>query len=354
MNDHYPQPNKMPGRSVKIWVTILSILLTLCLVPSIMGFPLKRTVFNSNFYINILNQQQFFERMPGLIASTMIAPAIDENGNNTNLFSGLNQTQAELLVNTIIPAGWLEEQALSLINLGLDFINLESNDISIKVDLQPLKNNLSTDTGRQMIMMVISGFPACSGDQLNLILIGIQTGQSGLVLCNPPVSDLPVLDFVLTPISNAVSSVIPSSFEFPTNRQSEKIRAFTLSPDYVLYRVIRKSLDIMPWVSFCLTLIIISVSFRSKGLFLLGLGLPLIFAGILSALMAGWFSLMSGQLASFIIDSFTNSGLSYFGELIQAVGQQVIVTTGSSVLIWSLGALMIGLVLIAVRLFFKK
>jgi hypothetical protein len=342
-----------PGKSVRGWIVTFSIFLGLCLIPTIIGFPLRRTVFQPNFYLDILRQQQFFEQIPGLIATTIISPTIDESGNNTNLFSGLSQTQAELLVNTIIPAGWLEEQTNHLIAAGMDFVNLRSDNLAIQIDLQPLKDILNSATGQQVIAMVINGFPECSGDQINLILVGIQTGQSGLFFCNPPASDQPVLQYLLKPISSAVSSAIPSTLVFPTIRQTEQITMFTRSSGYWIYKYIRQSMDFLPWVSLIL-IMIIAISLRTRDRLLMGLGLPLIFAGIISAIPGICTILWSVQLSTGFANSYEKSGLPVFVELIQRIGQQVFLSVGLNVSIWSLGALIIGLFLIAIRLLLKK
>lgn len=343
-----------PGKSVRGWIATFSILLGLCLIPTIIGFPLRRTVFQPNFYMNILRQQQFFEQMPGLIATTIISPIIDESGNNSNLFSGLSITQSELLVNTIIPTGWMEEQTNDLIAAGMDFVNLKSDKLAIQIDLQPLKDNLNSFTGQQVIAMVINGFPECSGDQINLILVGIQTGQSGLVFCSPPASDQTMLQYLIKPISDAVSSAIPSTLVLPAIRQTEKITMFTRSPGYWFFKLFRWGVDILPWVSLILIIMIIAFSLRTRDRMLMGLGLPLIFTGIISAIPGICTILWSVQLSNGFANSFAKSGLPVFVVLIQRIGQQVFLSAGLNVLIWSLGALIIGLLLIAIRLLLKK
>ncbi len=86
----------------------------------------------------------------------------------------------------------------------------------------------------------------------------------------------------------------------------------------------------------------------------MGLGLPLIFTGIISAIPGICTILWSVQLSNGFANSFAKSGLPVFVVLIQRIGQQVFLSAGLNVLIWSLGALIIGLLLIAIRLLLKK
>ncbi len=333
-------------KMLNLFSALFSILLGICLVFSLIGIPLKRTILNPDFINQNLVKSGFYEQIPGSIASTISAQA--------SSMIPLSQEQAVVLINAILPQGWVNQQTEQIINQAESFLNLESREISILVNLQPIKDNVYSEAGQQALISVINSLPTCSEEQLGQMIIGLQTGQPLIAVCSPIPSGLIPVEFVLVPVSAMVSNAIPESIQFPTEAQTETIKAWAASSDFQMYRIAREVINWAPWVSLFLFIMVIGSNFRSISKMMLWLGLPMIGAGLISAI-PGLFAIVNGgQISNQVSMAGSQYGMGAFSGLIESVIRELIYSSGLSLLFWSVGAVFVGLILFVISLITKK
>ena len=287
----------------------------------------------------------------------MVTDAIITNSQGSLAYSPLSwlsREQTEEFVKAVIPAEWVKQQTEIVLQSVMSFVNLQQDSLFVVIDLQAVKDNLTGPAGKQAVMNLLTGLPECSMEQLNLIIVAVQSGQTGFELCNPPVNELLLLDMVLDPIMKEIADAVPPSIILPTNEQAQIILNLTQSPAFQVYRYARTGLAVLPWVCLILILLIVILGWRSLRWMMNGLCFSFIQAGLAGAIPGAWFFLQGKQLSAEWVSAFNITGLGEIGSLVVNLVQQVIQTAGRSLLIWSLGALWLGLVCLAVRSFAKK
>lgn len=340
-----------PGKATATWITLLAILLTICLFLTYIILPLNRTALNAEFYVSSLTDSQVYSRLPELITGS-ITSSIQVTGDSSisgQLLAVLTQDQVNALVTATIPPGWAETQANALIRAVMDFVNLESNGISVVIDLQPIKQNLLGPTGQQAFYALLANPPACTPEQLSLILTALQNGQTGFTLCNPPVEDASMMDFLIQPVIAGFNNAIPAAITIPSAAQAAALTALMDSKPFHTYDWIRQLMTMIPWICLGLALLISILARRFWRLWMTGLGLPLVFSGMAAALPAAWLYMNNAlDFKPYLI--MTGMQIpSMIADILNSLGQELLQSLGWSMLIWSLGALMAGLILVALR-----
>ncbi len=339
----------VPAKGV---IVLLSILFGISLLVTLVSLPLKASLFNQEFFLQRFESQDLYQNLPSLIVES-IHEKLSANEKDA-FISNLSRGDLENLVMILIPDGWLELQTQVALWSVLDFVNLNSDDIFYLVDLKPLKQNLDTPQAQQAIVSMITGLPECSGDQMNLIVAAIQLGQGGFTFCNPPVSDLPVVDFLLTPVTNEIRSRIPDAIQIPSDTGRQYLQAFRSSVAYGWYWYFRKSLEFLPWVNLSLGLLIFLFSLRRVKWMMTGLGIPLVITGFLSSIPWFWLLINSNNLANQLVTISGFSEMQHSAQVIFRIAQDILVAVSKVALVYTVAALFMGLLLLAIGLLIKK
>lgn len=341
-----------PGSIAKGLIISLSIILTICLIPALLSLSFNQTIFKSNFYAGVLKRTNFYEQVPTLIADTVMS-----TGSSTmqgGLLSGMDQSQFRWVVESIIPPGWIETQTNAAMASVLDFLNFKTESLKIVIDLQPIKDYLSGNDGKQSLVSLLASLPECNEDQLTQIMIAMQSGQGGFALCHPPSSDLFNMDTMLDPVIDSFAASLPSVIEIKNDNPQGVIQRIINSPIINIYRKFRIILPIFPWVCLVLALCIILLSRRSLQWMVSGLGVPLVFASLLCAIPGVWLFLTGGRGLNGVAPDASFSSMQGFDGLLGGVIQEGFKTAGQGVLVWCVGALACGLILISINIVTKK
>ena len=345
-----------PGKAARTLIILFSILLTICLVVTFIIIPLNRTALNADFYINTLNQNQVYSQMPDLVTGSIIT-SIQEtefNSLNNQILAALTEDQISALVAALIPPEWVETQTNLVIHAIMDFVNLKSTDLMVVIDLQPIKENLVGPAGKQAFTALLSNLPTCTIDQLNLILTSLQNGQTGFELCNPSLDSTEMMEFLMQPVITDFNESIPAAITIPSAGQAELVQSLVKSNYFKAYRSYRQALAIIPWISLGLGFLILMLSLRSWRWSLTALGLPLVFSGMAAALPGAWLYMNSSLDFKSTLSSIGFALPVVITDTINTIGQELLRSLGWSMLIWSLGALVAGLILVAIRFIFGE
>ncbi len=337
-----------PNTIAKGLIVGLALLLALCLVPAIIDLSVNQTVFRSGFYAGVLRRTNFYEQVPTVIADTVMASG--SSAMQGGLLAGLNQEQFIWMMTTMLPPRWVESQTNAAMDSVLDFLNFKTESLTITVDLQPIKDYLTSPAGKQSLVNLLDSLPDCSDDQLTQIMIAMQSGQGGFALCKPPSSDLFNMDNMLDPVINSFSAGLPAVILLPPDNQQGRIEQLVRSPVFLVYQKVRQFLVLFPWICLILALMIILLSLRSLRWMVTALGIPLVVASLAAAIPGVWLFLTGGQgLSGVAFDSGLVSMQGLEGLLVGVI-QEGFKTAGQGLLVWCVGALAIGLILISIRL----
>lgn len=342
---------------VKGWIVFFSIIFGLLLIPTLIFLPVNNTIFQPQSYLKVLDKDQFLDQLPRMVAETVIKTAANKAPQTIgeNVFSVLSQEQIEGLIVSVIPAGWIETQTESGITSILDFLNLKTTELVVHVDLQQIKDNLTGPAGKQVFLNFVSTLPSCTFDQLAIILAGLENNQSGEIpLCNPPVTNLVLLDSLISTAMSQFAAALPSEIIFPAGEQARQIGSLTSSTGFKIYRFIRRSMLLLPWACLGFGFLIVLLSIRSMRWMFSSLGIPMILAGMLIGFFGAVLLYGGNQGINSLL--FQNSQASFQGieQLVVGVVQEIITSLGRFTLIVSLASLSLGIILFVVSRILKK
>lgn len=339
-------PKKHPNAVSKGLIIGLSLLLGICLVPTIITLSVNQTLFKTDFYAGVLKKTNFYEQLPVLLSDSVMSSGT--SALQGGILAGLDQEQFKWLMLSILPHGWIETETNAAMASVLDYLNLETKTLSIVIDFQPIKDYLASPAGKQALVNLLDNLPECSEEQLTQIMIAMQSGQGGFALCHPPASDYFNMDTMLDPVIYSFSTNLPNAIILPPEGQGGIIENLINSPIFQLYRSLRGLLLIFPWICLILAAIIFLLSLRSLRWMTGAFGLPLIFASMVASLPGAWLFLMGGRdLTRIFADNGVGTLQGLEGLLVQ-VFQQGLQTAGQGMLFWCLGTLALGLVLLVV------
>jgi len=338
------------------WITLFSILLGIFLIPTLIILQLNQTLLNDDFYMEIIQKQQIKDGM-----SIVINNSISEGFNSLAAAGSLSQdnfvfpTQfVDDLVEVVIPEGWLEEQTQAMIESIMDFVNLRSDTFSTTIDLQPIKANIASPAGRQALLDVLTKLPVCTGEQLLSLLFTIQSGEGKLEFCSPPVGELGLVDQYLDPLLNQLTISIPGTMVFPTGQQAEIIEKFKSSPGFLVYRVVRQVMDVIPYTSLFFLVMIIILSIRSYRVMATAIGVPFFVAGIIIAIPGLWITLDRSMESGKFLATTLFSRIPEISELFYPFIREVMAGMGRTSIILGFGTLLAGVLLFLLRTLFKR
>lgn len=346
-----------PRSSVKGWIVFFSILFGLLLIPTLILTTLNYTIFQPEFYSKALEKQHFYDQLPGQIAETVIN-SIESNGFQgieQNVFAALSKEQLEALLVAVIPEGWMQAQTEEGIKSVLGFLNFETIELKLRVNLQPIKDNLTGPDGKQVLKSFLAALPPCSGDQLSLIISGLINGQvREILLCNPPLTDLGLLDPVLNQVMGQFAAKIPCEITIPAGQPAGQIRPLVETGGYKLYRLIRQTMIFLPWACLGFGLLIILFSMRSIRWMFASLGVPMIFSGFVAGSFGAILFFGGNQDIHLLLGQNSPAGLQGIEQLIIGIGQDIFISVGRIILIASLVTLLSGLILFLASRIFKE
>ena len=163
-----------------------------------------------------------------------------------------------------------------------------------------------------------------------------------------------VMDTMLDPVIYSFSASLPAIIILPPEGQVGFIENLINSPVFQLYRSFRAVLALFPWISLVLAMMIVLLSLRSLHWMSGALGAPLVIASMVSSIPGAWLFLIGGRdLSSIFAENSLGTLQGLEGLLIQ-VFQKGLQTAGQGLLVWCLGALSLGLVLMVAWFMTKK
>ncbi len=341
----------------KNWSIFLAILLAVSLVPALVFLAVQKTIFNADYYTQVLNDQGFYEQIPNVVVESVqesLSKSMPEQGAGI-FFTLIPAEQLTGLIESAIPADWIESQVAANLQGIMDFINLRSTSLVVTLDLKPIKDNLSGTQGSRLMLDLLSSFPACTVEQLNSIMASLQGGSGGQgSLCNPGMEDSAILDPFMAVLIGQMTTNVPDAITFPPAGQDNLEEKIITSPVFQVYRFIRIGMWLTPWIALVIGLLILLISRKSPRWILVCLSGSGMFAGLSTSAIGASLYLSNGDTLQQLVQSTGLQNFEMILELARVISTQYVIGVGKAILTAGLIALLVGLILWAISRFLKR
>jgi hypothetical protein len=315
----------------KLVASILVLLFLLSALISILLLSFESQLLNPDFYLEVFEEVDFFDRLPEIAAvqiqytmgysPCLEDPADCENdeldfsssqGGPPSYFQALSEKDWELLLTGLLPQEWLEDQIQEITGNLFNALESGEGDLTIKISMVELKNNLSGEAGVEAIAQLLEAQPECSKDDLlemTRILEGREEVGKDFLTCRPPDDFLenhaPQLEVILRRSLRDVPDEIDLGkglFDAGgSGNQAALINIFGYDlPRYMLFRWIQWGIRMSPL--FCVTLLLVIALLAVHSYKALGVwwGYPLAISGLIGIALA----MLIGPLTNFLTNTF--------------------------------------------------
>lgn len=275
----------------QVFAAICAVLFIISGVLVLLLFNIEAQAFSSRTYKQAFEEQHLYERMPGILATTL-ATYIAENG---SLFPFLQLLTVEDWQNNIVvllPPEELKAMADQSLDATFDYVNGRTN--SVVISLMPVKNHLAGDAGIQLVLQILQRQPACTTDQLTQMALGLFGGQ--ITLCNPPPQAIGLMMPLIQSQLQSVISIFPNELTLVS-----PLTSGTPADPRTKLNTVRTAIRLTPLIP--LLLLVAVAAFIVRGLvdWLTWWGWPLMITGGISTLIGLFGSPMIAGILQFLI-----------------------------------------------------
>lgn len=323
-------------------------------LPALFAIPAERILFNPEEYKRTLAEQDVYDRFP-----TMLGEMVSEGGNKlipgtgTAVLNMLDQARYDAVIQELFPEMWVRAQAESLIDQFWAFMNFDTAELALTVDLRPVKNHLGGEGAPEIASIIVEGLPPCTAeDLLNFAIQALQGQAEGLPLCKPPEQFLNLTNNLVGGLLTGTSATMPdeidlaSGLQFASSLSGERVEG-AAARWFGVYRFFRQVNPWLPYaaVGFALLAVVLSLGTKRGPLFWGGvtLALPGLSALAIALLLGLWLA----QFVPVMVGAAFGADIVLFDTLtnvIHAVTRRFIV----SAIVWGMGVGLLGVALLGV------
>ena len=282
-------------------------------------------LFNPDFYLEVFEEEDFFDRLPEIAAAQIRysmtynpcledpemcengeSPGEESEGGPPSYFQALSEDDWENLLAELLPEDWLENQVQELVTNTIDSIRSGSEDLPLGISLMELKDHLTGQGGVDAIRGVMGSQPECSKDDLlemARVLDGSDDSEMDLLTCYPGDEFLddyaPQIEVFL---SKSLKD-IPDEIDLAGDLTGKEITIKPLKLDLplpALINFLRWIILISPLLNLLLLLVIATLAVHSFKALRVWWGYPIAITG----LMATALSSLASPAADFLSSKF--------------------------------------------------
>ncbi|MGE5373731.1 MAG: hypothetical protein ACM3XO_01645 [Bacteroidota bacterium] len=330
---------------LKTLAAICAVLFILAGVPVLLFFNIERKAFDAATYKQAFEDQQLYQRMPGLIAATL-SSSMSQNGSTPTFLRELTVDEWQTTISTLLPPEELRAMTDQTLDSTFDYLNFRSN--SVVISLLPVKARLTGEGGVNVVREFLRTQPACTMEQLTQMGMGLLSGN--IILCNPPEEAMGFFTPFIQSQIGTISATFPNEIALVPASESGTPN----DPRFKLQWV-RSGIVFSPFFLLLLLLAIALFAVRSLRDLLLWWGWPLLITGATATLIALTGSPLMGWFLQFLIQIYGAAFLpvtlaSTIAETASAVARQMLVP----VIIQGFVIAMIGLLMVIAGTFLFK
>lgn len=343
-------PSFRPRRPFWVILAILGAYLTG--LPALFAIPAERILFNADEYKRALAEQDVYDRFP-----TMLGEMVSEGGNKlipgtgTAVLNMLEKSRYDAVIQELFPVSWVRDQAESLIDQFWAFLNFETPELALKVDLRPVKSHLGGEGAPEVASIIVEGLPPCTAEDLfTFALQALQGTAEGLPLCKPPDQFLNLTNNLVGGLLAGTSSTMPdeidlaSGLRFASTLGGERVEG-AASRWFGVYRFFRQVNPWLPYAAAGFALLAIGLSTRTRRGPLFWGGVTLVLPGLSALAIALLFGLWLAQFVPVLVGAVFGADMVLFDTLVDVI-ETVMRRFIGSVLLWSAVVGLLGVALI--------
>ena len=166
----------------KFLAGVCAILFVITGVLALLFFNIERKVFSAETYKQAFENQQLYDRMPGILADAL-ATAITQNDQASIYLKSFAVQDWESAISALIPPEELKALADNTLDSTFDYLNGRTD--SAVISLLPFKSHLAGSGGVEAVLQLLHTQPVCTVDQIIEMTLALM-GGGDLVFCNPP------------------------------------------------------------------------------------------------------------------------------------------------------------------------
>lgn len=278
------EPLSGVSRAVLSFLMTLLIILT---VPSLFVIPAEAILFRPYSYQRALDNQQFSQRFPALLAETIIAEDIPALEGNPQI-AYFDRGQLAALLEGIFPPEWITSQTEGILQGAGDYVNFQRSDLALQVDMREIKARLSGPQGSAIARQVVDTWPECSAEEIGRIMELAVSGQlSGIPLCQPPDALRPAFEQAVYLSLQLMAGSLPDVVDLGSPLTNETVLPGVSGPlvpnwygVFRGYAILRWLFRLLPVISLAVLLWIVLLTIRSLPDLFHSAGSPLLTAGL--------------------------------------------------------------------------
>jgi hypothetical protein len=164
-----------------LFAAICAVLFVLSSVVILLLINIERKAFSAATYKQAFADQRLYERMPQILATTL-AGYVAENGSAVPFLQTLTVEDWQNSITMLLPPEELKAIADNSLDSIFDYLNGRTN--AVVISLVPLKTQLASASGVDIVLQILRRQPDCTLEQLGQMAQGLIGGQ--IALCNPP------------------------------------------------------------------------------------------------------------------------------------------------------------------------
>jgi len=265
-----------------------AILFVITGVLALLFFNIERKAFSAETYKQAFERQQLYDRMPGILSDVLIT-AIAQNPQATTYLKSFTVQDWQSAISTLVPPEELKAVANSTLDSTFDYLNSRTD--SAVISLLPFKSHLAGPAGVESILQLLRARPTCTVDQIIELTFAVMSGGD-LIFCNPPPEAVQIVRPLIESQLQFITPGFPDQLTLISTQQGGTPEDPRLN--LKIARTIMQITPLFPMI-FLLGLTIFAV--RSLIDWLKWWGLPFLFTGLISFLIA----VPGSSLVGFII-----------------------------------------------------
>lgn len=308
---------KFSNGILKTLAAVGVILFVLTLGIALVFFNAEKRLFNAQLYLDALESQNLYERLPALAAESIAAaPASEDPDSPRTHLSMLPAENWETIFRALLPADVSQPMTRQAITSVFDYLNGKNESASLS--LVDFKAHLTGPAGTEALLAILRTQPPCTFDQITQLTLGSLFGQSTeFILCNPSDELLSLFQPILQGQLQAIASTLPDSVDLTPN-------ATTTEHPLDGLRRARAIMRFSPLLPLGLLLLITILAVRTLQDWLWWWGIPILVGGVIGIILAAaihpifqwaFITQIMPRIPEFLPDSFANT----LRELIAAV-----------------------------------
>lgn len=174
-------------------------------VIALLFFNIERKAFSSETYKQAFENQNLYQRMPGILAN-VLSTTVTQNPNLPTFVETLTVANWESTIASVLPPPEVKAITDEALDSIFNYINRRADSIVISVI--PLKSRLIGPSGVEVVKQILRAQPACTPEQLQAIALGFLTGGD-ILLCSPPEDVMALLTPVIESQIQVLGVAIP-------------------------------------------------------------------------------------------------------------------------------------------------